>query len=53
MNGSTLAPAAIAFWMTVRHCARLCVIDEVEHICPIALGWSERDEKDGIIDKAH
>lgn len=32
----TLAPAATALRMRVWHCARLWLIDAVEHICPIA-----------------
>jgi len=34
----TFAPAATAFWITVRHWARLCAMLAVEHIWPTACG---------------
>jgi hypothetical protein len=35
----TLAFAAAAFRTAVTHCWRLWVVEEVEHICPIAYPW--------------
>lgn len=41
----TFAPAATAFRITALHCARLCVIEAVDVICPTACRSSVSNEK--------